>query len=318
MNELNILGRCIALNKLDKSQLKGINMGEWMTYIFYNGNYLGVDLLFMKPKQSNPSPRICAITADRLYGISGRPVVFILNPGPTYERQRLIDKNVFFVMGDKFAHLPMLVANESIRKSKPASRLTPVAQYILLYHLQVERLNGLSARDIAGKLPYSYESITLGLTCLSDLGLCEKISDGRKPKIIRFTAHGKKLWDTAKPFMINPVEKRIYCDALESDIEFTNCSINALSHYSRLNPDDIRMIMMNRKQLQTLLDSRSVLNPNEFDGDVMIEIWKYPVVSIKGCENKWVDKLSLVLSLTDDHDPRVEGEVEYVINEMKW
>lgn len=318
MNGLNILGHFITLNQLDKSQLKGVNIGEWLSYSFYDGNYRGVDLLFMKPKQSNPSPRICAITADRLYGIFNKPVVFILNPGPTYERQRLIDKNVFFVMGEKFAHLPMLIANERIRKTKPASRLTPVAQYILLYHLQVENMDGLSARDMAGRLPYSYESITLGLTCLSDLGLCEKTASRTRANVIRFAAHGRELWDMSREYMINPVDKRVYCDAIESDIEYTNCSINALSHYSRLNPDNIRMIMMNRKQLQSLLDGRHIYNPNEFDGNVMIEVWKYPVVSAPGCENEWVDKLSLVLSLSDDHDARVEGEVEHVINEMKW
>lgn len=33
---------------------------------------------------------------------------------------------------------------------------------------------------------------------------------------------------------------------------------------------------------------------------------------------EWVDRLSVVLSLKDDPDPRVEGEVERIINEMEW
>ena len=42
----------------------------------------------------------------------------------------------------------------------------------------MESLEGLSARDMLDKLPYSYESITLGLTSLSDLELCQKELQG--------------------------------------------------------------------------------------------------------------------------------------------
>ena len=50
----------------------------------------------------------------------------------------------------------------------------------------------------------------------------------------------------------------------------------------------------------------------------MIEVWKYPVVALLGNDNEWVDKLSLAISLRDDDDPRVEGEIERLINELKW
>lgn len=318
MKELNILGRSISLQQRTKSQLKGINIGESLTFSFYDGEFHGMPLLFLEPKKNNPTPRECAITAERMQTIFGLPVVFILSSGPSYERQRLIDKGVYFVMGDKFVFLPTLVANERMRKTRPAKRLSLVAQYTLLYHLQVESLEGLSAREMTDKLPYSYESITLGLTCLEDLNLCEKISNGAKSKVIHFLAKGRDLWNKAQDSLINPVEKRLYCDALNSDVDYTNCSINALAHYSWLNPDNNRMVMMNKKELQRLIDNKALLNMNEFDGRVMIEVWKYPVVSSPQTASEWVDKLSLVISLREDTDARVEGEVLRVINEIEW
>lgn len=318
MKELSILGRRISLQQRTKAQLKGINIGESLTFSFYDGDFYGMNLLFLEPKKNNPTPRECSVTAGRMQTIFGLPVVFILSSGPSYERQRLIDKNVYFVMGDKFAFLPTLVANERMRKTRPAKRLSLVAQYTLLYHLQVESLEGLSARDMTDKLPYSYESITLGLTCLEDLNLCEKVSDGPKSKVIHFLAKGRELWDNAQEYLVDPIEKRLYCDALNSDNQYTNCSINALSHYSWLNPDGNRMIMMNKKELQMLIDNKALVNMNEFDGRVMIEVWKYPAVSSLGSTAEWVDKLSLVISLREDPDPRVEGELERVMNEMEW
>lgn len=318
MKELSILGRRISLQQRTKAKLKGINIGESLTFSFYDGDFYGMNLLFLEPKKNNPTPRECSVTAGRMQTIFGLPVVFILSSGPSYERQRLIDKNVYFVMGDKFAFLPTLVANERMRKTRPAKRLSLVAQYTLLYHLQVESLEGLSARDMTDKLPYSYESITLGLTCLKDLNLCEKVSDGPKSKVIHFLAKGRELWDNAQEYLVDPIEKRLYCDALNSDTQYTNCSINALSHYSWLNPDGNRMIMMNKKELQMLIDNKALVNMNEFDGRVMIKVWKYPAVSSLGSTAEWVDKLSLVISLREDPDPRVEGELERVMNEMEW
>lgn len=318
MKELRILGRIISLQRRTKAQLKGINIGESLSFSFYDGEFYGMNLLFLEPKKNNPTPRECSITAERIEAIFRLPVVFILSSGPSYERQRLIDKNVFFVMGDRFAFLPTLVANERMRKSRPAKRLSLVAQYILLYHLQVESLEGLSAREMTDKLPYSYESITLGLTCLQDLCLCEKVPNGPKSKVAHFLAKGRELWDKAQEHLVDPVEKRLYCDALNTGSRYATCSINALSHYSWLNPDDCRMIMMSKKELQRLIDGKALLNMNEFDGKVMIEVWKYPVVSTEGSASEWVDKLSLVISLRDDPDARVEGEVLRVINEIEW
>lgn len=123
---------------------------------------------FAEPKRNIPTPRILSITANELTEKFGLPVVFLLDECPAYERQRLIDKEVYFVVSDKYAHLPMLVANERLRKTKLAKGLTPVAQFLLLFHLQVESLEGRAARDIEKKVPYSYASITLGITCLAD------------------------------------------------------------------------------------------------------------------------------------------------------
>jgi hypothetical protein len=256
--------------------------------------------------------------AERLTEWSERPVVFILKPGPTYERQRLLDKNIYFVMSDKYAHLPMLVAMEYAADRKTYTILTPVAQYLLLYHLQVNSLNGMSARDIAPLVPYSYESITLGITCLEDVGLCEKVQDGPRSKIIRFNYKGLELWQAAQPYMISPIETRFFCDNMESADQYTICGINALANYTWLNPDKETQVMMTAKEYRQLKAKDVFENANRFDGNVMVEVWKYPAVGLKDAHLQYVDKLSLALSLKDDTDPRVEGEVERMINELEW
>lgn len=316
--EIAILGRPIQLQERSKAQMEGATIGDLLTYKFYDGEFHGMPLLFVEPKGKVATPRCLSVTANNLTSLLQLPIVFLLPACPAYERQRLIDKDVYFVVSEKYVHLPMLLANERVRKTKQAKTLTPVAQYLLLYHLQIGSIEGMAARDIEDKIPYSYASITLGLTCLEDLGLCKKVAEASKRKVIHFDMKGMNLWEQAQPFLVNPVEERIYCDGLLSDDSFPECGINALAHYTRLNPDPERTIMMSVKQLRNFKSSEALVRPNEFDGNIIIEAWKYPPVTATGVKAEWVDKLSLAISLREDEDPRVEGEVERLINETEW
>ena len=316
--EIAILGRPIQLQERSKAQMEGATIGDLLTYKFYDGEFHGMPLLFAEPKGKVATPRCLSVTANNLTSLLQLPIVFLLPACPAYERQRLIDKDVYFVVSEKYVHLPMLLANERVRKTKQAKTLTPVAQYLLLYHLQIGSIEGMAARDIEDKIPYSYASITLGLTCLEDLGLCKKVAEASKRKVIHFDMKGMNLWEQAQPFFVNPVEERIYCDGLLSDDSFPECGINALAHYTRLNPDPERTIMMSVKQLRNFKSSEALVRPNEFDGNIIIEAWKYPPVTATGVKAEWVDKLSLAISLREDEDPRVEGEVERLINETEW
>lgn len=293
MKEITILGRPIQLHERSKVQMKGVTIGEMLSYKFFDGEFHGMPLLFAEPKDKVATPRSLSVTANNLTSLFQLPTVFLLSTCPAYERQRLIDKDVYFVVSDKYVHLPMLLANERIRKTKQAKVLTPVAQYLLLYHLQIESIEGLAARDIEDKIPYSYASITLGITCLEDLGLCEKVSRGSKRKVIHFAKKGMELWKQAQSFLVNPVEERIYCDDMLSDDHFPVCGINALAHYTWLNPDSERMVMVPVKQLREFKSSGILVCPNEFDGNIMIEAWKYPPVTAIGAKTEWVDRLSL-------------------------
>ena len=198
------------------------------------------------------------------------------------------------------------------------TRLTPVAQYILLYHLQIKNLNGLSIKTIAELMPYTYESVALGITCLCDLHLCRKNATGSRSKTILFEATGKALWQSASKYLISPVEKRIYCDGLTIEETLPVCGINALSHYTMLNPDREQWVMTTTKQLRGLNINNAFVRPNVFDGSVIVEVWKYPIVRPIGTTAEYADRLSLSVSLRDENDPRVEEQVEQMINDIEW
>lgn len=71
--EIRILGRRFEVEPRAKESLKGITVGEKLSYRFYDGTYQGTPLLFVEPKKGNPSPRTCAITGKRLTEALGLP-----------------------------------------------------------------------------------------------------------------------------------------------------------------------------------------------------------------------------------------------------
>lgn len=318
MKNVILLGRTIQLAKITKAQLKGITIGDALSYTFYSAVAGGVSMVFVEPKKNPGTPRSLAITSDRLNTLFKKPIVYILTLCPAFERQRLIDKNVFFIVSEKFAFLPNLMANERMKTAEPAKILTPVAQYILLYHLQTKGINRESARSLENIIPYSYTSITLGIACLEELGLLSRTTINGKSKVIQFELSGRKLWDAAQDYLINPVDETVYCDQILTQGVYPICGINALSHYTMLNPDSEKMLVMTKQQWQGIKESDVLVNANKYDGNIIVEVWKYPPVGLKDDKHEWVDRLSLAISLKDDEDPRVEGEVERLINETEW
>ena len=153
---------------------------------------------------------------------------------------------------------------------------------------------------------------------LYDLGLGEKRLQGQRKKILHFELKGEELWTKSQEFLESPVIQRIYCDDIRSNVEYPVCGINALAHYSWLNPDKEKMFMLTDKEYRSLRESEVFDNPNVYDGRVIIEVWKYPAVGHINENKTRVDRLSLALSLKTDEDPRVEKEVERMIKGIQW
>ncbi|MBR5837596.1 MAG: hypothetical protein IKZ84_03560, partial [Victivallales bacterium] len=86
--------------------------------------------------------------------------------------------------------------------------------------------------------------------------------------------------------------------------------IIALSEYSNLNDDAEHTYALYSRNFDKSLPTY------EFSGQ-KLELWRYDPRLL--CENSGsVDKLSLYLSLKDEHDPRVKGELSKMLEEFQW
>ena len=312
MLEVKVAGKILALSPMKKEELKGIPIDTKLKFQFYRAifNENAFCLLETK-KEENHASVDCLRLAGRLKVILHLPVVFLFRNLQFVERNRLIDRGVYFIVSDKFAFLPFLIINYKETIHKKAEELSSVAQYILLYHLQIDDMNGWSMADMGEKLPYTYVTISRAFKNLEELRLCKIEMDEKRVKRIFFEGTKNEVWERSLPFLKNPIKKKLYCDDIVTNLPFIEGGVTALAHYTSLNPDETKTYVMDAKGYKDLQRNSIFVNRNDVEGNICIEIWNYPPL-----HQDYADPLSLYLTLKDDRDPRTEKELEIMINKL--
>lgn len=298
---IGIDGNILDLTPVEKARLKGLwAEAKWM-FDFYECLFDGREFIVPSLKQGKEvTPLQLEHYAYRLGSFFSKPIVFLLPETPRYQRVRYAERGLFYLMPDKgYARLPFLYAGKKMSDRTRAKRLTPAAQYLLLSHLQLESLDGKTLSEISSSVPQSYLTVSRAVTVLEEVGLGYSDRFG-KTKVFHFKFVGKDLWGKAQPYLVSPILTVRYYDAFDGSGIIGG--INALAHYSHLNPEEMQTLVLDRN----LVPEDNGLE----DGRYRIEVWKYPPIG----GGPWVDRLSLALSLQENKDERVQKEVELMID----
>lgn len=314
---ISILGVQTELIPMQREKLRGINTDMFLRFSFYSSEFNNQTLCVIqaKNKQESLTPLKYKQITKQAETLVGMPVVVILDSLFYYERERLIKQGVYFIISDKYAFLPSLIVNvQAKKKAKKSARLTPAAQYLLLYYFHLEKSkNEYTIRDFEQIMPYNYVALARALANLEDCKLCStEIKDNTGVKYIHFDSNKRELWVKAQDYLSTPVKKILYCDTI-LEKNFSISGVNALSHYSHLNSEKYET-----RAIWDKLFRSSEVQFNDMEGLHKIEIWKYPTTMPFSSSHNVVDKLSLYLSMRNESDARIEKELEIMIEEMKW
>jgi DNA-binding MarR family transcriptional regulator len=317
MNEsISILDSQTELNPIPRNALRGLNADTLLRFSFYTTVFNGQSLCLIRQKNKEESipPMQYKRVTEQIEAVVGVPVAILLDEPLIYiQRERLINQGVYFIISNKYAFLPSLIVNAQLKKRKKANKLTSASQYLLLYYLSDEKASDrFTIKDIENVVPYNYVTMARAVTNLEDCGLCETEIDSTRTKHIYFTSSKRELWEKSQKYLSSPVKRVLYADVIPKG-HFSISGVNALSHYSHLNPEQHETLAIWDKHFESANGQY-----NEIEGLCKTEVWKYPT-SMPNQENyKVVDKLSLYLSMQNDSDPRIEKELEIMIDEMKW
>jgi DNA-binding MarR family transcriptional regulator len=242
----------------------------------------------------------------------GSDVVLCLDAMDSVMRRALINARTAFIIPDKQVYLPFLytVLNDRGMHSNTKTEnevLSPSAQMLILFHLQVKSLNNMSLREVASVLGYSAKTVSVILPELVDKELCDIENDGRQKRLRFATESRKELWQKSKPFLQTPVKRVAYTDELPNADMFRYSYDAAMSNYS---------FLAQPRQMTIAVSSGAVkqisLHPTE--GVYRVEVWKYDPTKLSLGE--YVDMLSLILSYKGSDDERIAKEIEQLENKI--
>lgn len=257
-------------------------------------------------------------------------VVVMLENVQAYNRKRLIEKGINFIVPGKQLYMPDLLIDLRERfvhpKAKPKKEaLLPSAQCLLLYHIlqqnQQWKLEEHPFKELAKKLGYTPMAIT---NAIDNLKYHELIDvTGEKEKFIQFRYKRQELWNMAmeQNLLVNPVLKTVFVDEMPKGLFLLHCHASALPEYTDLNPGKQEYFAIEKTAFYELQKSNVLVNPNEQEGKYALEVWKYNPLTLANAlpnELNVVDPLSLYLSIKDSRDERIEMALEQILEKYVW
>ncbi|GAC1594752.1 MAG: hypothetical protein NVS3B19_17330 [Ginsengibacter sp.] len=301
------------------------------TYKLYNTVLLNKELLLVEHRNNEElSIQQTEKHLQLLKTVFEKKIVLVMENLATYNRRRLIEKGINFIVAGKQLFLPELLIDLKENYTNPRAKqkqekLLPSAQFLLIYHIihrnEKWKLEEHSFKEIAQQLDYTPMAITNAVDNLKYHDIVDV--QGEKEKYIRFRLERGELWRTAEQqnLLVNPVLKTVFVDNMPKDVFMLQTNASAMPEYSNLNPSRQQYYAIDKTVFYELQKNNVLINPNEYEGHYALEVWKYnPITLVSELPNDTtvVDPLSLYLSLKDNQDERIEMALEEIITKYIW
>lgn len=246
-------------------------------------------------------------------------VILWLDAVSTYQRNALVKNRIPFIVPNSQIFVPelgMSLKEFCAGKREKAEKISAAAQFLLLYFIYQKNREEKNQSEIAEYLNMSAMNVSRAVRELQEFGLLESRKEGTG-KVIRSVATGKELYRLSNGYLQSPVQKKIYVSLKRFDMDLPFAGETALAKKSMLNYPKCTVFAMDKKRLKNI-PQEAVVKPElmEEDDYIEIELWKYNPLMYAADE--MVDIVSLVQSLKDTEDERVEMQLEEMMEEYRW
>ena len=281
-------------------------------------------LLLVFKGQERPTPAEVAGHLQVVLREISEPVAFVFSDMASFERQRLMQYHVPFVVPRRQMYLPKFAID--IREGSSSRGLQPdqprhlsgAAQALLLYYLQKPKAgDAYSLSDWSKVLGYSAMTMTRVAGELEAAQLCEA-AQSRRSIVLAFDRDHRALWEKALPSLRSPVRGFSHARlSAKKSLPWLRAGFSALSSYSMLADDGRAVFAVGPSEYARALvdgDVEELRFPDE--GAATVERWRYrPEILSSGPA---VDRLSLYLELREDHNERVQSALASLLEGVPW
>ncbi len=290
-------------------------------YTFYEVQLLESScLLMLDSNEQEQSPAIVSKHLNQVRAKWAGEVVYVRARVTSYNRKRLIEHKLPFVVPGNQMYLPMLGIDlrEHFKELRTDThKFSPSTQALIIHVLLHETTKTIfTPAEMAGPLRYSSMTMTRAFDELESANLGDFVLEGRERRV-RFAESPKDIWSKAQPFLRSPVKKRFHIKPLNTNPPGLCAGLTALANYTMLAEPANPVTALSGEDWKSLKQCHSVHKfPSPEPGALEIEVWSYaPNLFTK---DKVVDRLSLYLSLKEIQDERVEAALKEMMKGLKW
>lgn len=245
----------------------------------------------------------------RIQAAENIPTVLVTRDLTTYQRQSLVANKIPFIVEGKQIYLPFMgifLQEKGTVQPEVPTHLAPSAQLLFLDYLY-QRQDSICMSVAAKALGLSAMTASRGAKQLADCGLITVESQGVQ-RILKGCAEGKALFEKAKPYLSNPVRRKVYVPQSAVSEELPKAGYTALAGRTMLNPPRVSVRASGSASRWNAVSTNTCI---DIEKQIELELWRYDPAAL--AVNGAVDPLSLALSLQDDKDERVEAAVETLL-----
>lgn len=290
-------------------------------YTFFKLSILGSSCLAMIVKdETEQSPATVRKHISQVQLKSNCEVIYVRTNVTAYNRKRLIEQKVPFIVPGNQMYLPFLGADlrehfKSIRAAG-SSTLSPATQTVVLYALLHHNEPSFTPKHLSRCLGYSAMTMTRALDELEKVQLGQITTQGRE-RVLRFDQNRKTLWSSALEKLRSPVKKRLWVKDPLNELSGMKAGLSALACHSLLAapPNPVFALAKKSWKETEIGNDLKILTVAEPDA-CELEIWSYTPELFS--ENGVVDRFSLYLSMRDNEDERVALALEEMMERISW
>ncbi len=305
--------------KIQIKPVSGISLPFYLAslYSIASTEIEGRKLLFCElAGDEQPSPAQLRKHATELRERTSLELVFVLPGLSSWDRARLIEGRVAFVVPGRQLYLPALLIDlreHFARERERSDRLSYPAQFLVLLQLLQGNVEGKTVRGLSREFSYSATTMSRAVRELEALGLVETGEGKARP--LHFPADRQSFWNTALPHLHTPIKALCFVPAGSGLPQLPRAGMSALASLSMLNDDARQTYAISAPDVKLLVADGRARKQSMDEGDSRLEVWAYDPEVLAGENAKTVDPLSLYLSLTGENDERVRQALVGLVKE---
>jgi hypothetical protein len=281
-------------------------------------------LLVIDHHRRESSGRDLHVQLARVADLANLPVVYVVDALSSYERRRLVEQKIPFIVPGNQLYLPMLGVDfrERFRRRPEAEgrSLSPATQAVLINALmrKVGQADWAPA-DIAAELGYGAMTASRAAGELAASGIATVVVRGRQ-RLLRLAQPPGRMWEASKSAFRSPV-KRVVWAALPA-MEFASLDVmpagqSALALCSSISEPKRPVYAMSAATWSKAEERGARVLPEPEPGATEWQIWNYGP-RVAGGAQRVVDPLSLALSLRDSPDERIQMALGKLKERFPW